>query len=224
MNKYIEYIEQLLYLHDCVIIPNFGGFIGVHASASIDEKTGNITPPSKHIVFNKYLQQNDGLLINWISRKDEIPYEKAERRLTLFQEELKIRLNQKQQIDFGKIGIFSTDKRFNIIFTPSNHNFLIEAIGMQTLISNANPAFQKEIINMENGNVISRLFKYGVSAAVIAGIVIISQQDIFQKDSNITTTSIQPINTHSDIQDSPRHAVISPEQDFVEYDPLNEGF
>lgn len=26
MNKYVEHIEELLYLHDCVIVPGLGGF------------------------------------------------------------------------------------------------------------------------------------------------------------------------------------------------------
>ena len=36
MNKYVEYIEELLYLYDCVIVPGFGGFVGVYAGAAID--------------------------------------------------------------------------------------------------------------------------------------------------------------------------------------------
>lgn len=222
MNKYVEYIEELLYLYDCVIIPNFGGFIGVHTSATVDENTGNIMPPSKHIVFNKYLQQNDGLLINWISRKEQMPYEKAERRLSLFQEELKVRLNQKEQINFGSIGTFSTDKRFNIVFTPSERNFLVDVLGMQTLTTGIHATTSKKVINMDNGNLITRLCKYGVSAAIIAGIVIISQQDFFKTDDNINTTGIQPTSVRHNTPSPKRHAVISPEQDFVDYDPLIE--
>ena len=81
MNKYVEHIEELLYLHDCVIVPGFGGFICDYTSANINEKTGTIVPPSKKVVFNKHLKQNDGLLIDWIARKEQIDYEKAQRRL-----------------------------------------------------------------------------------------------------------------------------------------------
>ncbi|MEC8853074.1 MAG: SPOR domain-containing protein, partial [Bacteroidota bacterium] len=36
MNRPIEhYISDLLYLHDCVIIPGFGGFVGNKKSAFI---------------------------------------------------------------------------------------------------------------------------------------------------------------------------------------------
>ena len=84
MNKYVEHIEELLYLHDCVIVPGFGGFICDYTSANINEKTGTIVPPSKKVVFNQHLKQNAGLLIDWIARKDQLDYEKAQRRLALF--------------------------------------------------------------------------------------------------------------------------------------------
>ena len=128
MNKYVEHIEELLYLHDCVIVPGFGGFICDYTSANINEKTGTIVPPSKKVVFNKHLKQNDGLLIDWIARKEQIAYEKAQRRLALFCEEIKVRLNQKQKVDFGTIGTFSVDRRFNVLFESKNHNFLPDVI------------------------------------------------------------------------------------------------
>ena len=73
MNKTIsKYISELLFLHDCVIIPQFGGFVGNNKSAVLNETTGIITPPSKEILFNLNLQTNDGLLINHISKSEGI--------------------------------------------------------------------------------------------------------------------------------------------------------
>ena len=129
MNKYVEHIEELLYLHDCVIVPGLGGVICNYIGATINDKTGMIIPPAKKVVFNKHLKQNDGLLINWIARKEQIDYEKAQRRLALFREEVKVRLNQKQKVNFGKIGTLSVDRRFNILFESANHNFLPDVMG-----------------------------------------------------------------------------------------------
>ena len=138
MNKYVEHIEELLYLHDCVIVP-----------------------PAKRVVFNKHLKQNDGLLIDWVARKEQIDYEKAQRRLALFCEEIKVRLNQKQKVDFGKIGTFSVDRRFNIIFESGNYNFLPDVIGMESLpviTANGKKArkVSEEYINTESGNIVTR--------------------------------------------------------------------
>ena len=210
MNKYVEHIEELLYLHDCVIVPGFGGFICDYTSASINEKTGTIVPPSKKVMFNKHLKQNDGLLIDWIARKEQIDYEKAQRRLALFCEEIKVRLNQKQKVDFGTIGTFSVDRRFNVLF---------ESMPLVTINGKKIRKTQDELINTESGNLVTRLFKFGLSAAVVAGIVVISQQDIFQGDGMTNMTNIQPspVKNKTIIVEAP--AVISPNYDFVDYDP-----
>ena len=69
MNKMVEYyISELLFLHDCVIIPNFGGFVGNPKSAKLNKITGVLSPPSKQILFNANLKTNDGLLITHISK------------------------------------------------------------------------------------------------------------------------------------------------------------
>ena len=225
MNKYVGHIEELLYLYDCVIIPGFGGFVGVYADAAIDEKRGAIRPPRKTVVFNRHLQQNDGLLIDWIARKEAIPYEKAERRVALFREELRVRLNQRQQITFGRVGTFAMDRRLNISFTPSGHNFLADTMGMDTLAVAA-PRRQTaaELINTDGPNLLTRLLKYGTSAAIIAGIVVISQQDIFRGDSHTATAGMQPTaSASSPSADRPAPSV-SPACDFVDFDPLAADF
>ena len=58
------HIRNLLHEHDCVILPSFGGFVANYHSAKIDPIINLIHPPKKHIVFNKNLQNNDGLLVN----------------------------------------------------------------------------------------------------------------------------------------------------------------
>lgn len=224
MNKYVEHIEELLYLHDCVIVPGLGGFVCDYSGATINGKTGMITPPAKRVIFNKHLKQNDGLLIDWIARKEQIDYEKAQRRLALFCEEVKVRLNQKQEVDFGKIGSFSIDRRFNILFESGNHNFLPDVIGMEAMpVITTNDKKAKntdgKYINIESGNLVTRLFKFGLSAAMIAGIVVLSQQDIFQGDSTTNLSNMQPASMKSKWIQTEETAKISPYCDFVDYDP-----
>ena len=50
-----KHIYDLLFDHDCVIIPNFGGFVANYASSKYDPSTNTITPPKKHLLFNKNL-------------------------------------------------------------------------------------------------------------------------------------------------------------------------
>lgn len=249
MHKFIGYISDLLFLHDCVILPDFGGFICNYKSAYIDENSGLICPPTKDILFNRNLTHNDGLLVNWIASKENISYEKATTQLTLFCEDLKIKLNQKQRIAFGDIGVFFTDRRFNIIFEPAKYNFFAEAYGMEPLnvpkleMSPVKPVQLtppppsvpdvSAYINMESpGNIVHRLLKYALAVAVIAGLIVISQLNILQntdpdssgKITNRTTIQpvLSPLLSHSTLGEVSCNNVISPEYDYVNYDPVND--
>ncbi|MDE6452169.1 MAG: hypothetical protein K2L23_07810 [Odoribacter sp.] len=248
MHRFIEYISDLLFLHDCVIIPDFGGFICNYKSAYIDEESGLICPPTKDILFNRNLTHNDGLLVNWIACKENITYEKATVQVTLFCEELKIKLNQRQRVVFGDIGVFYTDRRFNIIFEPDKNNFFAEAYGMAPLnvpklemapvkpvvVASSTPPSSipdvATLITLEtSGNVLHRLFKYGLAVAVMTGIIIIAAQFVIYYNDEYDNSGI--LTNHFAIQpDLPMisaskvkcNNVIAPVYDYVDYDPVND--
>jgi len=44
-----SYISELLFEHDCVIIPNFGGFICNYKPADIHPIQNTVSPPAKAI-------------------------------------------------------------------------------------------------------------------------------------------------------------------------------
>ena len=247
MHKFIEYISDLLFLHDCVIIPDFGGFICNYKSAHIDERSGLICPPTKDILFNRSLTHNDGLLINWIADKENISYEKATIQLALFCEDLKVKLNQRQRIIFGEIGEFYTDRRYNIIFEPRKNNFFAETLGMEPIgfrqvvetlapvmpdKPTAAAAEKPSYIDMESsGNILHRLLKYALAVAAIAGVIVISQLNIFhptqtepfQKTTNSSTIQPELPAMYSYIPgEITCNNVISPDYDYVDYDPLND--
>lgn len=243
MHRFIGYISNLLFLHDCVIIPDFGGFICNYKSACIDESTGAISPPSKDILFNRNLTHNDGLLAQWIVCKENIPYDKAVKQIELFCEDLKIRLNQRQRIAFGDIGVFYTDRRFNIIFEAGENNFLSDTYGMEeieaskiTVEEKKNNPRQIEIptfapetspyINMESANWVHRCLKYGVAAAIVTGLAVIIQFGIVHFGNNnslpaVNHTLMQPLLPTSLPVATPA-TKISPDYDYVDYDPLND--
>lgn len=73
----IKYLEKEIRYHDCLIIPGFGGFIGSYESAYFDRSQGKYFPPSKALIFNTNLQNNDGLLANLIKDGEGISYVSA---------------------------------------------------------------------------------------------------------------------------------------------------
>ncbi len=247
MHRFVEYISDLLYLHDCVIIPRFGGFICNYKSAYIDETSGLICPPTKEILFNRNLTHNDGLLVNWIANKENISFEKATSQLLLFSEELKIKLNQRQQVVFGEIGVFSTDRRFNIIFEAGKQNFYAGTFGMEPLKiaplpsgKTRFPAFKPEHASTDSaipayiplessGNFLHRLLKYALGATAVVGMAIITQMDLFHTDTDplreINNTAIHPRIANRAARTSNTvvyQNVISPACDYVTYDPLED--
>jgi len=67
-----KHIIELLHKHDCVIIPGFGAFLTKSIPASHDNNV--FSPPKKSVTFNGMLKENDGLLANEISAKENISY------------------------------------------------------------------------------------------------------------------------------------------------------
>ena len=68
------HIRELLFKHDCVIIPGFGAFIGNYFPSHIDRNEGLFYPPVRRITFNRHLTGNDGLLIGHVSSHLKISY------------------------------------------------------------------------------------------------------------------------------------------------------
>ncbi|MDR6299721.1 HU domain-containing protein [Mesonia maritima] len=126
-----NYIKDLLYRHECVVIPDFGAFLTQRKPAQIHETTHAFYPPKKHLGFNNKLTENDGILINYLSKAEEISYQEAMQQVASFVAQLKTSLREIGKIEFEAIGTFYLEKE-EIIFQPSyHHNYLLEAFGTE---------------------------------------------------------------------------------------------
>ena len=56
-----QYISELLYRYECVVVPGLGAFLTHKVSAEIDAQAQVFSPPKKRLSFNEQLQQNDGV-------------------------------------------------------------------------------------------------------------------------------------------------------------------
>ena len=133
MNKSVEhYISELIFLHDCVIVPEFGGFIGNRKSAQLNKNNGVLTPPSKKVLFNTNLKTNDGLLIAHIANQEGITQKIAKENVELFSSESNSQLSNLKVLRVVKIGLFTVAKEGNIIFLQdSSINYNLDAFGMK---------------------------------------------------------------------------------------------
>ncbi|MFW5767552.1 MAG: HU family DNA-binding protein [Bacteroidota bacterium] len=128
----LDHIRELLYTEDCVIIPDFGGFVANYRPAKIDFKTQEMHPPEKQIAFNEKLQNNDGLLINRITSAEGISYEQAEQKVRALVRKLRTSLKTGKEVKVREIGSFRM-KKGTLHFEPENSiNYLRNSYGMES--------------------------------------------------------------------------------------------
>lgn len=127
------YISDLLYRYDCVIVPDFGGFVANYASAKMQPIQHKFQPPSKKISFNKNLRQNDGLLSNHIAERRSIPYEEANALIRSFVSQSMEGLKNGDKAVIEKVGTFYLDAERNIQFKADEQNdFFLDSFGLSS--------------------------------------------------------------------------------------------
>ena len=118
MLRIVTHIERLLLVHDCVIVPKFGGFVlqAVPAVQHMEEHT--FRPLRKEIGFNMTLQHNDGLLPESYMQMHEVSYRQAQLMLEEDVEDIKNILQQYGKLSLGVLGSFSIGEEGQMIFHP----------------------------------------------------------------------------------------------------------
>ena len=186
---------------------NFGGFVCSSISANLNKKTGILTPPSKSILFNSQLKDNDGLLINHIAQAENISQENAKLNLLKFVNQSLENLNKFKSCRFEEIGLFTLNSDGNIIFTQDlKRNYNLNAFGFQDVINNNITRDNSEIIEeslklikQKNNFTAKRLLK---AAAIIIPLIGLSFLSITQEDriNNIYTqiANVNPISFKKD--------------------------
>ena len=127
------FIRELLFSHDCVIVPGFGGFIGNYTSARIDKGTSTFYPPVKKISFNRNLNNNDGLLAGRISGSLKVNYKDALNLVEEFAASVRKRLEKGEKVVFDNIGSFTCSQEGNIQFDPEySVNYHLDSYGLES--------------------------------------------------------------------------------------------
>jgi hypothetical protein len=129
-------IAELLSLHDCVIIPGFGGFIGNYSPARIDPVHHAFQPPAKKLLFNINLKQNDGLLANAVAASFGTSYAEACKLIEEFSEDCRCSLKTGNPFIIPEVGKLFSGKEGIIYFEQDQSaNLLPDAFGLTPFIS-----------------------------------------------------------------------------------------
>ena len=135
-------LHQLLFEHDCVIVPGWGGFLAQYRPARLDVVRQLIHPPSKEVGFNRHLLRNDGLLTDLIAHRDGLSFAAANALIDAEVAEWRQRLEESGRLEVPRIGIFYRDQQRNLQFDPDDRaNFLKEAFGLAPVA--ASPVVRK---------------------------------------------------------------------------------
>ncbi|MBO5809358.1 MAG: SPOR domain-containing protein [Bacteroidales bacterium] len=137
-----NYLIELLKDNECVIVPDFGAFISKRHSATIDYANHRFMPPYKELVFNNKLTNNDDLLVNFISQKENISNEEALAKIQNFVNQSAAILDVNFELDLeglGKLRNFHGDYVFE---TKEDVNLLGDAFGLTSF--NFQPIFRTE--------------------------------------------------------------------------------
>lgn len=176
--KLENYISDLLYRYECVIVPNFGGFVTNETSAKVNHFTHTFYPPSKKITFNSHLKHNDGLLANYIASVKNISFSEAVKNIETSVEKWKSTLLV-EAIEINKIGSLSLNKEGQLVFEPTvSENYLTTSFGLNSFNSPAVKRLEyKEkvrkletiapILPSEKRRKTPALLKYAATAAII---------------------------------------------------------
>lgn len=128
-----QHISELLFDHDCVIVPSLGGFLASNQN-SVITASQVLLPPFRKIAFNVYLKNNDGLLANHLVEYDHISYQDALVRIEKFVSTCLFEMNSGKKIYLNNIGTIFYDREHNVQFEASrNSNHLKDSFGMDAL-------------------------------------------------------------------------------------------
>ena len=132
--KVDQHISELLYDHDCVIVPSFGGFLASYNHARIHPTQHTFFPPSKKIAFNSLLKQNDGLLANYLVNREKLSYTDALVQIEMIVNSWQKELTHGKKLVIERIGTFYLDSEKNLQFDPvKNINYLRDAFGLDAV-------------------------------------------------------------------------------------------
>lgn len=179
-----KYLEFLLPIHNCVTIPDFGGFIvNIKPSLlSIDNKTSSYYT----IVFNPDLNHNDGIIASQMSKDESISYNAACNKIKDFVKSIQSNLKSGKTINCN-IGILKADASGNPTFLSNKDIVHPTLYGLRPIdikqLSLINNIIQKE------KRYISIKYVLGGTAAVIAAILLFTGPNTDIADRDIVSSS-----------------------------------
>ncbi len=129
----VNAIKEQLFLHDYVVVPDFGGFV-TKTHSSHFSGSNLLLPPAKTISFNVQLKQNDGILAFCLQEKLKCSADESLVHLKEFSAFCISVLKTKRRLSITNIGFFYLDFEDNLCFEPQvATNYLSSSFGLTSI-------------------------------------------------------------------------------------------
>lgn len=202
MNILFEYISYLLPQHNCVVIPELGGFV-VNLEPAKFTSNAYLNPPTYSIVFNSDLQYDDGILTSFVMRDEGISYNAASQKIKSYVKSVKSDLTENGFVDCHHLGSLHLDDNEILTFKMNKSALHPKLIGLT-------PSFLEKIAvinHTEDHKLKSSKIRYFVSgaAAAVAAILLLTipSVNIENHESHVSNQQAGFIQSISEIVSSP---------------------
>lgn len=133
MNHLAKHIETLVWQHECVIVPQFGGFVTQVQSAYTTDSGDSFMPPARTVGFNDKLFGNDGILVHSYMETYGLQEAEAKRLLQSDILDMREQLLHQGSYNLGRLGVLEQDEDGGIHFLPNNGWAAPEFFGLEAL-------------------------------------------------------------------------------------------
>jgi len=126
-----EAISDLLFVRDTVVVPGLGAFVKKPVSAKVNPVANYFSMPSSEVVFDAKLREDNDLVVNYMSEKNSIPVEEAQKLLSMFVSDCFNSLKQGKKVVLNQIGVLSFDWANDLVFEQDKSvNYNADAFGL----------------------------------------------------------------------------------------------
>ncbi|MGP1420345.1 MAG: SPOR domain-containing protein [Tannerella sp.] len=130
MLRIITHIERVLLVNDCVIVPDFGGFVLRRRPALFTAEKNAFSPAHNEMAFNPSLNHDDGLLTESYMQMYGMDFSEAQQTLRQDLDEWKKILDDHGTVSCGRLGSFRRNEDGTLIFDPETAYYTIDAYGL----------------------------------------------------------------------------------------------
>lgn len=130
MLRIITHIERVLLVNDCVIVPDFGGFVLRRRPALFTAEKNAFSPAHNEMAFNPSLNHDDGLLTESYMQMYGMDFSEAQQTLRQDLDEWKKILDDHGTVSCGRLGSFRRNEDGTLIFEPKTAYYTIDVYGL----------------------------------------------------------------------------------------------